>query len=499
VRSQTFGAADVSRARDETSADLPLLIAAGAFLVVQLWLGLAGSSFWLDETGTWWMVKDGAAEAVARAYSWGVQSAFFNLVAWLSGRIFGLSEPALRIPSMLAMAGAVFFLFRIAQRLFDRSTAIITSVIFLAAASFYAVDARPYALALFCLTAAVLSLLRWVEKNRFVDAAACVVAGAGVVYAHYLIALGLGPMLLYAVVALWNQRRRLWSVGAMAAGIIALSLPLVPPLLRFYAARGAHTIIGLPENGDLLQAFIPCSMAGMLVILVWLWMSARGRASVQGRCTGPVCVLIASWAVFAPLVLFLLPAVSDLRLFVDGYYSSALPGQALLVGFLISSIRTRGVRTGLVLAIAAAAVLGQSRMSVGSHGGENWRDALHYIRSEAGSAPVLLVSPFAEGADFKALSDPRLREVLFAPEAMYGEPMHAIRLPRTFPYGETARLEEIAGELKDEPRFYFMNDRSDRSYVLWLMGRFGARCRAEAVNRNFGALWIERFDCGRDD
>ena len=492
---QTIVAADVSRDRDESAIDTPLLIAAGALLVVQLWFGLAGSSFWLDETGTWWVIKDGPFQAMARASSWSVQSPFFYLLAWLSSRAFGLNEVALRIPSMLAMAGAVIFLFHIARRLFDRSTAIVTVVLFLAVASFYAVDARPYALAMLCLTASILSLLRWVEGNRFIDAAACVVTGAGVVYAHYLMALGLGPMLLYALAAVWHQRRRLWSVAAMAAGVIVLALPLIPELLPFYATRRAHTVIGLPENRDLLQAFIPCSVAGMLVILVWLWMSARGKASFGRRCEWPACVLVASWAVFAPLVLFLLPAVSDLRLFVDRYYSSALPGQALLAGVLISSIGVRGVRTGLVLAIAAASVLGQSRMSVGSHGGENWRDALHYVRSEAGGAPVLLVSPFAEGADFKALSDPALQEILFAPEAMYGEPMHSIRLPRTFPYGETVRLEEIANQLKDEPRFYVMNDRSDRSYVLWLMGRFGSQCRAEAMNRNFGALWVERFDC----
>lgn len=495
VALETSASPNSRRDRDAATADVPLLIAAGALLVVQLWFGLAGTSFWLDETGTWWVIRDGPFEAIARAYSWSVQSPFYYLLAWLSSRIFGLSEVALRIPSMLAMAGAVFLLFRIARRLFDRSTAIITAVIFLSAASFYAIDARPYALAMLCLTASALSLMRWVEKNRLIDAVACVIAGAGVVYAHYIMALGLGPLLLYALAAVWNRRRRLWTLAAMAAGIVTLALPLIPKLLPFYATRRAHTVVGLPQSGDLLQAFIPCSLAGMLVILIWLWMSARGRASFERRCDFPACVLVASWAVFAPLVLFLLPAVSDLRLFVDRYFSSALPGQALLVGFLISSIRTRGVRTGLVLVIAAASVLGQSGMTVGSHGGENWRDALRYIRAEAGSAPVLLVSPFAEGADFKALNDPALREVLFAPEAMYGAPAHSIPLPRTFPYGETARLEEIARRLRDEPHFYFMNDRSDRSYVLWLMGRFGSQCRAERVNRSFGALWVERFDC----
>src|SRR5580692_5224836 len=96
------------------------ILVAGAMVVIQLWLGMIGSSFWLDETGTWWIVKDGAADAVRRALFWSGQSPLFYLIEWCSSRLFGLNEIALRIPSVLAMSGAGWFLYRIAERLYDR-------------------------------------------------------------------------------------------------------------------------------------------------------------------------------------------------------------------------------------------------------------------------------------------------------------------------------------------------------------------------------------------
>jgi hypothetical protein len=53
------------------------IIGLGALVAIQLWAGMIGTSFWLDETGTWWIIKDGPAEAIHRALSWSGQSPLF--------------------------------------------------------------------------------------------------------------------------------------------------------------------------------------------------------------------------------------------------------------------------------------------------------------------------------------------------------------------------------------------------------------------------------------
>jgi hypothetical protein len=122
---------------------------------------------------------------------------------------------------------------------------------------------------------------------------------------------------------------------------------------------------------------------------------------------------------------------------------------------------------------------------------------MQFIRNEAGSAPVLLVSPFAEGTDFKALRDRNLRDILFSPELMYGEPLRSVRLPHVFAGNEATELENVAAQLGNVNRFYFLNDKPDRSYILWLAGRLGPACKAETLDRSFGYIWFARFTCAR--
>jgi len=488
--------AEISNVRDAARSELPWILAAGAIVVVQLWFGLIATSFWLDETGTWWIVKDGAAEAVRRSLSWSGQSPLFYLIAWSSSRLFGLNEVALRIPSVLAMSGAVYFVYRIAERLYDRASAALASFVFLCVGSYFAIDARPYALAILCLTVSTWALLRWLDSSRMMDGVLYVIAGAMVVYAHCVLSVGLGAGVVYAVVAVRKQPRRLVWMALMMAATDLLSLPLISQLKTFYATRSVHTFTGAPAFDDLLIGLIPASLAGLLILIVWLDAAYnRNTESARPLCSAQVVVLIGTWALFSPVFLFLLSVCTDVRLFVDRYYSSALPGQALLLGGLLSSVQRSSLRKALIVAVAATAILTQGRSAVGNHGKEDWRTAMAVVDKEAGSAPVLLVSPFAEATDFKSLRDPKLREILFAPEALYGEPVRSIRLPHVFASRDTADLENVAGQLKNERRFYLLTDKPDQSYEFWLLGKVDSGCRPELAERSFGYIRIARFTC----
>lgn len=481
--------------RETTSDDRSWMVAAGGFIVLALWFGMISSSFWLDETGTWWIVKDGPAEAVHRALTWSGQSPLYYLIAWLSSRIFGLNEIGLRLPSMLAMAGAVYFLYRIADRLCDRATAIAVAFVFLSSASFSAIDARPYALALLCLAASTWFLVRWIDFSRKADAALYVLTAALVIYAHIVLSIGLAAGIVYAVAMLRQDRRRLIGLAGLEVSVTLLSLPLLNELRRFYAMRSAHNFIAAPAPLDLLAGVIPCALTGALVLLVWIAMNFRREAALAGRFSKNAAILIGVWALGAPLLLYMVSVSTDMHLYVDRYYSSALPGQALLAGALLASISREAVRKALVIGIMAIAILTQSRLRVSSHGNDDWRDAMAFVRQEAASAPVLLVSPFAEGADFKAIDNPDLREILFAPQREYGEPAHIIRLPHVFPIKEIPQLEKATESLAREPQFYLINDKPDWNYEMWLRGRLGARCTTETTGNRFGFVWIARFTC----
>jgi mannosyltransferase len=151
------------------------------------------------------------------------------------------TEIALRLPSVLAMAGAVYFLYRIADRLLDRETATLASFVFLCTASFFAVDARPYALALLSLTASTYLLLRWIDGGRMFDALLYVAASALLVYAHVVLSITLIAGIVYAGLTLRRERRRLWWIVGMTIAVGLLCIPLVGELRIFYADRAVHS------------------------------------------------------------------------------------------------------------------------------------------------------------------------------------------------------------------------------------------------------------------
>jgi hypothetical protein len=100
-----------------------------------------------------------------------------------------------------------------------------------------------------------------------------------------------------------------------------------------------------------------------------------------------------------------------------------------------------------------------------------------------------------EASDFPALRDPKLHDVLFAPEGMYGEPERSIRLPNLFNGRGNKDLDDIARRLQSESRFFLFTENPDRSYEMWLLGRLGSGCRSETTGQRFGYIWITRFTC----
>ena len=87
-----------------------------AVVIVSLWLMPLSSSLWLDELGTWWVVKDGAGDAIDRALTFHGQSPLYYLIVWsarvVGGTFGGGPAPALadrgrrvRVPALSAWRG----------------------------------------------------------------------------------------------------------------------------------------------------------------------------------------------------------------------------------------------------------------------------------------------------------------------------------------------------------------------------------------------------------
>jgi hypothetical protein len=452
-----------------------------AIAIPVLWLYPAGSSFWRDETGTFWDINHGLAALLSG--QWQGQSPLYYLTAWLAYLAGGSREFVLRIPSMLAMAGAAVVLYRIGIRFFDSSIALLAVLVFLCEqhVAFAANDARPYALALLAANTSVLLLLRWLDTGGFRAAALWALGAAFVVYAHYFF----GPVLIVeAIYAVYRIKKgspaRLVELSAAALAASLLVLPLLGHIRTLFGNRSNVTIPLTPSFFDLMDHVAPAVMiaSAMIGLLIAFFMRSWQPGAWPFTKKSDFWLMF-SWAFFVPLLYFLLALFSPLKLFIPRYVLSGAPGAALLMAAVIASVADRASRRIVATCLAGSAILAFGTWRL--HGNEDWRGAIEAVRTvTAGTGtPVLIASAFTEQNDPKTLGDPDLRN-LFAPIEVYPLNARLIRLP-IIATGkasamQTDYLEHIADtELRDQKRFVLLTPSESSLYGLWLTGRFAGR------------------------
>src|SRR5581483_7355454 len=132
--SETFGPRAQSRTESGSTRVLSVVrvqwIAFG-LCVCLLWGPRLLRSFWVDEAGTWWMAHDGPILALQKTWHWPGQSLLYSMLASFFCLQAGpLREITLRIPSLIGMAIAGYFLYRMAEQAIGRGTGFVALVMF---------------------------------------------------------------------------------------------------------------------------------------------------------------------------------------------------------------------------------------------------------------------------------------------------------------------------------------------------------------------------------
>src|SRR5208283_4158107 len=123
-----------------------LLYPAALVASLSIWLLALKAPLWLDETLAYWQVSAGFAKVWSRSALMPSSIGYLYTLC-LASSILGSSEVALRIPSLLALLGAVYFLFRSARELYGQEIGFLAAIFFAIQYNvvFAATDARPYA------------------------------------------------------------------------------------------------------------------------------------------------------------------------------------------------------------------------------------------------------------------------------------------------------------------------------------------------------------------
>jgi hypothetical protein len=454
----------------------------GALLVVciaRFWIAPLPSSFWVDEMVTVFVNHQGASHA-SLAVAPQVTATIYYALPRAAERLFGFSETAYRVPSLLAMGFSLWFIARLAARLIHPFAGwlAVFACFSLRGFNYEAADARPYALGTCVAAASLWFLVRWLDSARWRDAVAFALLASLLWRVHLLFWPFYLVYVLYAAARLARSETSVsWPRAAAVFGSIGLALlPVAVSALALLREAKAHVIVPDPSWRDLRSALklglVAGSAAAALLLSLWL-----GRTQQEERRSPSSLLLVTSWWLVQPLCLYTFSRVTGESVFVPRYLSLTLPGAALSAAFAASLFlprRSWHAATAL-FALGVLVFVGDWRTLRPLHHNSDWRAAIHSIE-QAGVAPqmpVLCPSPFIEARAPDWRPDYPLPGFLYAHLSVYPLAGH----PYLLPFQPSSDAEDYAARLTSETlrsagRFAILgSDRSVRFWRHWLAAR----------------------------
>ncbi len=350
-------------------------------LAVMLW-GITGPSYTPDESATLSAVHRSFPQLIYMIGKIDAVHGAYYVLMWVVVRVVGTSELATRLPSALAMAATAAVTAAIGRRLVTPRAGLAAGLVFavLPEVSFYAEDARPYALMTLFATLASYALVRVLQ------------AGPGarrdwlVGYGVFLTLAGLAQVFALLLVAAhavtvavrcraggaeqgrWSLAGG-WAAAALAAGVV--SGPLV--YLGYQQRKSLDTIQNHSLLSDVLQAFgsgwALAALCGVLAAGIAVSMITDRSLS---RWPGTLLSLCVPWAVIPAAVLLIASHVTPL--YAVRYVLYCLPAVALLAGAALDAMGWVAGAAGL-LVIALFAVPYQAHIRAPSGHGRDIRAA----------------------------------------------------------------------------------------------------------------------------
>jgi Dolichyl-phosphate-mannose-protein mannosyltransferase len=460
----------LTRGRRRKTANI-LLPALLAVALVRLWIMPMGSSFWIDEMATVFVVGHPHDPSLAVAPQ--VPDSIYYVLPRLSVRLFGHSEAAYRLPSLLLMGLALFLIARLAARLLFPDAAWFVTFACLGLAGFntQAADARPYALGTCMIAATLWCLVEWLDRQRSRDALLFIVCGSLL----WRVSLVFWPAyVVFAVYAAVRLARRDTQVSwrRVAAAFAVLGALLAPVMLDALALNhhaSAHVIVPLPNGRALMDGLklglVVTCCAGAALAGRWLgWPHARvpfSRSAV---------VLMFAWWLSQPLGLFAYSRVTGNSVFVARYLAIGLPAVALVATSAAALFIPRPYWKTLSLALGTGVLLllGQWGRLWPAHTESDWRGAAESMNTAlAPGTPVICPSPFVEAKEPAWRPDYPLPGFLFAHLSVYRIAGRPYLFPfKDSPAADRYAAELAAGALRAAGRFAIYG--GDRAALFWL-------------------------------
>ena len=429
-----------------------------------------GSSFWVDEMATVFVVEHGAGDSSLKIAPQVPQSIYYAVVR---AAVWGRSEIAYRLPSVFFMGVALLFIALLAARLIhaDAWWFAIFACFALKGIDYEAANARPYAMGMCVAAAALYFLVQWLDSKNLWDAAFFLILAALLWRVHLIFWPCYMVFVLYA--ALRIKDVPLWKILAVFGLLGLLLIPVATRAIELNAEAKLHVVADQPAWIDLWRAFRPLLVGGAAL---GAWICSR-FARPRWPISGTAGALILGLWLWHPIALFAFSRLSGNSVFVPRYIDLSLPGTAMAATlsaalFLPSRFWKPAA---LVMGTCALLLFGQWEEVWPMHHNSDWRAAAQAVnRLELPpSTPVICPSPFIEARPPEWTPDYKMPGFLYAHLLVY--PVGGNVVP--FPYAASPEAEDYAtallhGALPAAGRFaiYGWNGQV-HSWRAWFEGR----------------------------
>jgi len=385
------------------------IIAAGLALRLAVPRGI-----WLDEAISIHQAHLSLHDLFENLYYGDRHPPLHHLALWLTVRIFGDGELAVRLPALIAGTLVIPALYELGRELYDRRTGLIAAAF--GAASplliWYAQEARMYAFVTLFGLLALLTQLRVIRNGTMLNWALYILATAALLWSHYFGLLLIGVQQLIFVGVLIHRRQTGEPVKGLAMGFAysaaVLAMQLVPlavfaqnqfdstgaalgspsgtyDSLSFYAvvANMAWALWGYHPDGitELLAAMWP------LFLLLSLLLLGRG---------GSRQTIILAAAALVPIVLLLGVAAFDRELFEVRYFLIAVPLLLLLAARLVTGwIRKPSARLLVAGGVIVTLLIGLADQQTNNDNPRlfDFSGAIDEIEADAGPKSLVVYEP----------------------------------------------------------------------------------------------------------
>ncbi|HTZ98309.1 MAG TPA: glycosyltransferase family 39 protein [Terriglobales bacterium] len=455
---------------------------------LSIWFLALRAPLWLDETLAYWQVSGGLAKVWTRSQLM-PSSVGYLYILWFAKSILGSSEMALKIPSLLAMLGAVYFLFRASRELFDQETAFIASIFFCLEmnVTFAATDARPYGFALLATNLAIFAFVRWMSGREVRQALFFGSAAASILYFHYLFSAILPAFAVYYLVARGRSvRQDVRQLAAAVGSFTLLSLPLFVRVAHLYQTRVTHVVQEM--HHPFLTALNTLSPLQVLIgfVVVALLAGLVRKIELPGREDWPAILLPFLLALVPAGVLFGVSAVTPAHLVIPRYLTVVAPGSALAWAMLTRCIDSPVLRKLFLVGLVGVTMFETFNSPDSRRHELSFKKSHAFVNANVGrdNATVLVFSAFIE-SDYEALPIDRKAENALLSQIDY-YPINApiVMLPMDL-NDEARRIgsESVIAAAQRRQRFLVIAAPTSYKTVNWLIhysrGAFDAQMLAE--------------------